>query len=337
MRPHGTGVLYILKDKLQLYSTLQPTILEYHFQPQSIDHLTIVGKELLDTHIMQFVSKNDISPCNLIVVMADNASHIKMMTHDQSEEEQTKNFTTTAPFFPHLVTKTIATPNGSCLYGVNYDLCEGIKEAFEKVGFSIDFVLPALAFGNDFSDKEKLSAKDIEVVLKEVFVKEEYNLIPTKMVPDEKELDNVMKDQTNKDVMRLYAASIFGALIIGIFVAWNNSNPQPTQTYRGRANNELNAIIMPSAQETEDLRVQIIHTPATTATTVALLGSLKKYNFKSLNTLLMNKQEKAEVRFTSRTSPKVRAAMLVEVGKYVKDVTVVEELDNTFDVTITLP
>ena len=166
MRPHGTGVLYILKDKLLLYSTLLPHILEYHFKPQSVDHLTIVNKELLDIDIMNFVANNSISQCSLIMVIADKASHIKAMTHDQTEEKQTEKFMTTAPFFPHLVTKKISTKNGTFLYGVNYDLCESIKESFEKIGFSIDFVLPALAFGDDFSDKKNLTAKDIAAVFK---------------------------------------------------------------------------------------------------------------------------------------------------------------------------
>jgi hypothetical protein len=180
MRPHSTGVLYILKDKLQIYSTLLPHILEYHFKPQSIEHLNIVNKEILDIDIMNFVANNTIAPSNLIVVIANNASHIQAITHDQTEEEQMRKFMTTAPFFPHLVTKTISTPNEKFLYGVNYDLCESIKESFEKIGFSIDFVLPALAFGDEFIDKKKLSARDIAAVFKEVFIKEAYNLIPTK-------------------------------------------------------------------------------------------------------------------------------------------------------------
>lgn len=330
MRPTGTGVLYITHDGLQLFVSSLPHIFAYQFNKESVDNLTVVNQHLLENDIAHFVVDNELYPANLVMIVADNASMIKQGGPEEVPQQNTK-----AGF----VSKTISTENGTFLYIVNEQLCKSIKTAFEKLHFPIDFVLPALVFGNEFSNKDKLSVEDIETVLKHAFDQEQYNLIPTKMVPDEEAMDEIMEEATNKDIMRMYAAaSIFGALIIAITVVWNINNPGPTQTYNGRAEKNQPAVLMPSDQETKALRVQIISGPNSSMIAQALEQSLSQFQFKSITLhQLETAQSQAIIRFNNQASPTVRGAVIAQVQQHIKNVVIEEKADTVFAITIILP
>lgn len=336
MRPKNLGVAYLLDNSLQLYVNGLPEIFSYRFNEESIDQLTIRNEELLENDIANFISEHNIPASSLVIVVADNVASIKKLHADGIEKEQTKAFLDTLPY-EHIASKTISTLQGKIIYAVNAELCSVFKTAFEKQGFSIDFVLPAVVFGKDFSNQTILTFEDIAAVLKQAFTKEYYNLIPTKMVPDETELETILKEQTNKDVMRLYAAStIFGALIIALLVGWNNYHPTPSQTYQGRAtNNQI--IIMPNAQETKDVTVRIIYSQTSSRIELDLIKSLKKYGFKNI----VSKQEANHpatiVIFAKNISPTLQAAIITELKSYDKQVTVVNNPTAPFGITIILP
>jgi hypothetical protein len=330
MRPKGTGILYILKDSIQLFTSSPFKLSVYPFKKESVDDLTIINKDLFEADIMHFVADNEINANNLVLVIADKASVIKAFEKDGVHEHASSE---------GIITKTIPTQHGTFLYSVSEQLCISIKTAFEKLGFSVDFVLPALAFGKEFNNKANLSLKDIETVLKQAFTLEEYNLIPTKMMPNEQELDLITKRQTDRDIMRLYAAAtIFGALVIAIIVAWNTNNPNPTQTYRGRAEKNQVEIVMPKVQETKGVTVRILSGPTSSKSARELKESLIKYHFQNLSVQIQNQtRRKGLIIFTGKPSPTVRGAILAEVEKYMKNTTVIDQLGSTFDITIILP
>jgi hypothetical protein len=346
MRPKSTGVLFISFDRLQMFVSSSPEILEYRFKPESIDHLNVTNKGLFAQEIAAFIQSHNIPQSNLVIVIANNASSIKEIQQknpeaslkDEAVQGEIKAFLSTVPF-GHIVSKTIITPNAIQVYAVNYELCDALKEAFEGQGFEVDFILPALVFDNDLGEQTSLTLRGAGLVFQEAFAQEKYNLMPTQMVPDEEIRKAQLREQTKHDILRLYAATtVFGVLIIGLAVAWTVYQPNP-QTYRGKAETNQPAVLMPSAQESKEITVDIANGAASPQIATQIWGSLKKYNFRNVTIQNKHLPEGTEgvIVFSGKVSPTARAAIITEVKRFVATVTVRERTDATSNVVIILP
>lgn len=339
--PKGAGVLYLLKDRFQIYTSLTSTIFELRFSAKSVHNFRVLNQEMLAKEVDKLIVGSNIPPSNLIIVISDDASFITDIDQEKLSKQEEK-FQEQAPA-EQLIVRTMHPAGSVRLYATNRDLYQCIKIAFEKRGFTIEFVLPGFVFSNNLGPRSGLTPEMAAIVFKEAISLQRYDLLVDPKVFSEQETSlfrkqETFREQRKKDIMHLYAmANVFGVLVIAFLVIWNINNSTPSQTYEGKAGTDQAAVV-PNIRETKDLTVRIISERRSSADARRLKKSLTKYNFKSL---VLQRQKpsidrKATIVFSNKTSPTVRNAVLTEVKKYASGVTFRDEQNSAFDITIIL-
>jgi hypothetical protein len=223
MQSQAIGILYVLSDKLQLYSSTHPEILEFPLTQDIFRQKNIVDKERFKVKLANFLTTHTIFPSNLIIVLANTVSCI-MLTEDMH-----------VPPFPSSTTREIVTPDGVVHYIANQELYRIMKEVFEKRGFVIEYVMPGPAFGNDLGNQLTLTPENVALIFRQTPLLKQYNLL----VRPESSVDTAKSAvDRRRDMLRLYAAAnIVGVLTIIFLVAWNKTHPDP-QTNRSTADEQ---------------------------------------------------------------------------------------------------
>lgn len=233
-----TGVIYLQRDRFQIYSPLLPSVLEFRFVPEMIRDLDIVNEELLEGVTKIFIAQNKIPAGNLVMFLADNIAFVKDFKKadpsptDAKEEEgssvdtaknallekQVKEYIEVAPF-EEVASKRFVINNGVRVFTTNKDLYMSIKKAFEKEGFKIDMVIPGLLLGNNISAQPTLTPQIADFVLQHVNTLKQNNLLSEDIIsevikeePQEENNNYEVKEEKPKpkDKKRLL-------LLIGVF------------------------------------------------------------------------------------------------------------------------
>ncbi|MGI8419811.1 MAG: hypothetical protein ACR2LN_04155 [Candidatus Levyibacteriota bacterium] len=245
-----TGVVYLQKDKLQLYSPLLGNVLELRFGPDFIRDLDIISIEVLENKIKTFVTAGRIAPCNLIYVLADNAYFIKDFAPPtqtkpsaasaevakQIIQKQADEFIEHVPF-DNVVSKTIPMKNGIRVCATNKDFFETIAVSFEQLGFSVSSVLPGLIVLPGLSNRPVMDSTMVNAVLQKVSTVREYDMLNQQVYQpvvkqETEEVDEVEQErlQTKKpsNKIRLFAlVGVFAVLLILLVVVYLQSQAAP--------------------------------------------------------------------------------------------------------------
>ena len=339
MKPKGTGVIYLLKDRFQIYTNLLPDIQECHLPSHTVHNLNLVNKELLKDTVNAFITKYKIPASNLIIVVGDNASFITDLNGDDLTSAE-KKFQEKV-LLGQLIVRTIDDPYKKLLYGTNKEIYGAIKEAFEKRGSTIEFVMPGIVFENAIDAQSGLTLGMAAMIFRQTILHKKDNLLTNPFLiarQEEESSEKFLREQRKHDILHLYAySSIFGVLIIGLLVIWNIDNANPSQTYRGRAENNQSQIL-PSEQETKYLTVVIDYDLKSIQTANRLKILLTRYHFQSVTLVekAPNALTKSQILFSGRTSPTVRAAIVTEVKKYILNPATGDQRDTTPDIIINL-
>lgn len=196
-----TGIIFLQRDKLQIYSPFLPNVLEFRFVPELIRDFDLINRELLENLIKVFLVNNKLPASNMVMVIADDASYVKdfMLPAQVANAQQVPTLQlspTPAPSsatlddlqnqakqyleyvpFENVTSKIFTLTNGVRAYATNQDIFEGIREVLEKQGFVIDAVIPQFAFEPEFGNKVALDGQVIAVVLQKLDMLNEYNLL----------------------------------------------------------------------------------------------------------------------------------------------------------------
>ena len=332
-------VLYLLKNMFQLYSNTLPDILECHFPKDTVHNLNVIDAKLLTGTVKEFILKHKIPSGNLIIAIADNASFITNLSEEHLDATE-KRFQEQVPS-EQLIVRTITTSSKKRLYATNQKLYSAIKEAFEDEGFTIDFVMPGIVFNYNISSQSDLTLEMAGEIFEQTLLYKKENFLTEPLLiarQEEESSEKFLREQRKHDILHLYAySSIFGMLIIGVLVIWNIDNANPSQTYRGRAENNQSQII-PSREETKNITVVIRHDTNSIATANKLKVLFARYHFQSV--ILVDQAPdaptKSSILFSGITSPTVRAAIVTEVKKYILNPATQENPDATNDIIINL-
>ncbi len=158
-----TSIIYLQRDKFQLFSPYLGRILEFRFVPEIVRDLDIINEALLDNLVKVFVTNGKIAPSNLIFVLADTAYFTKdilLSGQDQKVsntsnavavanevlQKQADEFIEHVPF-DNVVSKTLPLKNGIKVCATNKDFYEAFVIAFEHLGFTTESVIPGLVLG----------------------------------------------------------------------------------------------------------------------------------------------------------------------------------------------
>ncbi len=173
------GIIYILRDKFQVYIPNFPSILEFRFLPEFIRDLDVVNKELLFNLLDLFIKNSKIPPTSFIIVIADSASIIKDFLVTPAEpsleeaKKQSDEFIEHIPF-EEVASKTIPIQNGIQVYATNKDLYQNIKEFLMHIGSEVIYVLPGRIIGPELHPS--LDINGINAILKKYPDLKEYDL-----------------------------------------------------------------------------------------------------------------------------------------------------------------
>jgi len=186
-----TGVIFLQKDKFQVYSPYLPNVLEFRFVPELIHDFDLVNKELLENLLKVFIINNKIPASGLIIVVADNASFVQDFLSPTPQpqqltntppptladlQEQANEYLEQVPF--EIVSgQTFPLANGIRAYATNQDIYEAIKDILEKLGFIISIVVPGFVFGPEVSNKSVMDGAAVSIILQKISTVQEYNLI----------------------------------------------------------------------------------------------------------------------------------------------------------------
>ncbi len=237
-----TGIVYIQKDRLQLYSPFLSSIIEFRFVPEIVQDLDVINKELLENLIKSFIANNKISPSNLIIVISDSASFSKDFVNPTTSgqqltqtglQAQADEFIQNVPF-ENVSSKKFPLPNGIKAYTTNQELYETVQLAFEREGFIIEEVIPAFVFGVNVNTKTTMDATTANIIIQNSNAMKGYNLLIKTITP----IEDVQKEEVEEpedkkpaktDKKRLFLlVGVFVVLIIIMIVVYFVSNPPAT-------------------------------------------------------------------------------------------------------------
>ncbi|HEX8932440.1 MAG TPA: hypothetical protein VF810_04755, partial [Patescibacteria group bacterium] len=63
-----TGIIFLQRDKLQIYSPFLPNVLEFRFVPELIRDFDLINRELLENLIKVFLVNNKLPASNMVMV-----------------------------------------------------------------------------------------------------------------------------------------------------------------------------------------------------------------------------------------------------------------------------
>jgi hypothetical protein len=253
------GVIYLQKDKFQIFSPFLGSILEFRFLPTVIRDLDVINLDLLGSQMKDFVTNGKIPPGNMIIVLCDNAYFVKDFLYPNPAAQPTKPgqiavippkvtlddlkkqaelFVEHVPY-DNVVSKTIPLKNGIRVCSVNQDLYGSLKLAFESMGFTIDTVLPGLVFGNNASARPVLDAAMASFILQKANTLKQYDLLSqSAFVPQsQEEVEAVEEDVVASSVSqdkkpskkRLIAlGGVFASLVVVLIIVYVQSQAPTT-------------------------------------------------------------------------------------------------------------
>lgn len=389
-----TGVVYIQKDKFQLYSPYLASIVEFGFMPEIIRDLDIVNKGLLENLLKAFITKAKIPASNLIFVLADNTYFVKdflmqnpaptpaqakspqpqiNMTMENLKEAADK-YIEHVPY-DNVVSKTFPMKNGLKVCAVNQDFYEAFKEAFEKIGFPVDLVIPGLVLGNNLSTKPIMDGPMALGTVQRAGSLKQYNLLTQQIFVPNNENEKTsegnddvdVEDQQNKkpNKKRLIAMiALLAVLIIILIIVFIQSQTAPPPapaagaqapvTDVKQASTAIVATQVPTAppptqlpvtsptvatdQAAKNIQIQIVNTSQSATQAQGLKTELMKYGFKAVTIQSQPGVGSALtiISFSSSISDAIRSSVLSEVKKIKSNVTVQERQSDLVEVSIIL-
>jgi len=208
-----TGVIYLQKDRFQIYSPYLPNILEFRFVPELIHDFDLISKDLLENLIKVFVINNKIPASGLIIVIADNASFMKdfvtppinPMQPPASPPPTLEDLQSMATqYLEHIpfevvASKTFPLPSGVRAYATNQEVFESIKAILEKHGFIIQAVIPGFAFGPQVGNLATIDGATIGLILQKLSMVRAFNLLSDSGAIEEAPVEESSIGESAKD------------------------------------------------------------------------------------------------------------------------------------------
>jgi hypothetical protein len=283
------GVIYLLKDRFQLFSPYLRQMVEFRFVPEIVRDSDIINRELLENLIKVFVTNGKIQPSNLYIVLADNAYFVKDFVIPAPPPPQkgvpppppismetihvlSMDFIEHVPY-ENVVSKTFPLKNGLKVCAVNKDFFDAIKVAFEKLGFTIDGVFPGVVLGNNLTARPAMDGALISLVLQKAPSLKQYDLMTEEVYKPvakagaetsvDMELEDFKQQSKKPDKKRLYGmVGLLAVLLIILAVVYVTSTAQPPPPPPIPAVPQKAAVpIIPSPEVSPTASVELSPTP----------------------------------------------------------------------------
>lgn len=249
-----TDVLYLQKDRFEIYSSTQMRIYEFLFVPEIIQDFDVKNNDLLENLINIFIASNKISPSELIIVLSDSTCFVKDFVQPvpsqpavvigqqalpppaESLQKEIDQFIQHVPF-DKVASITLPLPSGVKVCATNEGLYKDLIAAFVKLGFKIDSVIPSIAYGNNLSGKTVLDRSIADFIIQSSDSVKQNNFLIKKIPQDQAKddtkenkedfeiIDEKPEAKNNKRVFIL--VGVFVLLLIVLIIVYITSVTQP--------------------------------------------------------------------------------------------------------------
>lgn len=316
-----TGIIYLQRDKFQVYSPYLPNILEFRFVPELIRDFDIVNRQLFENLLKVFIGNNKVPPSNMVIIVSDSASFIKDFVSPPQPVAPNPQQQTPPPTledlqnaaitylehvpFEMVSSKVFPLATGVRAYATNQEMYETIKLLLEKQGFIIQSVFPGFVFGPNLSNRTTLDGPIVSEMLQKISALQGYNLLKDapqvqvasvteeteekESTTNEEEEKPEKPEKENKNVMIAVAVSAI-VLIVAItgVVIYLQFQDRP-YTPPSRPTQQAPAPTAPpqvtqsvSTAEAGELTVQITSSSSTASTAATLRSTLTNFGFQSI-------------------------------------------------------
>jgi flagellar basal body-associated protein FliL len=270
------GVVYLLRDRFQLYSPFLRQIVEFKFTPAMVLDLDVLNDELLEEQITVFLTNGKVPASEVIFILSDNSYFVKDILATPPAPQQQKPGQPAPPppkvsekdlqpqidtFVEHVpyenvVSLTFPLKNGVRVCAVNRDLFKSVQRAFEKLNFKVTYVLPGMVLGGGMSAKPVMDGMLANTAIQKAAALKQYDLrvkdpfSPTS-TKQEEQSDEVQEElesskeppKTNKKRLVLMIGVLVALLVILVIVYMQSQQPPPAAQQAASANQPT---LMPS-------------------------------------------------------------------------------------------
>jgi hypothetical protein len=162
-------IICIDRSGFSLYQDTLPDVARFHFTQDIVMHSDVLNKEQLSGLISTFIQLNKIVGSSTIIVLSDDIIYVKDFPiqqkppsqgqapnqkqepiDDKIPQEEVQKFLEIVPF-EEVLAKVIKTVNVNRIVAVNSDLVTTVAEAFTSKGSSLEAIIPAFMYGQNFS------------------------------------------------------------------------------------------------------------------------------------------------------------------------------------------
>lgn len=314
-----TGVIYLLKDRLQLYTPLLGRIVELRFTPQMVLDLDVLNDELLIQQIGAFVTNGKLAPCNMIIVLSDNAYFVKDFALQVPPAQPPKpgqppaaapkvsiddlkpqidQFIEHVPY-ENVVSKSFPLKNGVRVCAVNQDYFTTVRKAFQNVGFTVEGVFPGMALGGGMSAKPVMDGALANLAIQKASTLKQYDLMAqeafSSIVKKEEQVDEIQEGiqnskeppKTDKKRMIVMLGVLGVLLVILVIVFIQSQQPPPPPT---------------AVQQPALAQQPTIMPPAATATVIQVTQPAEPLQAQSVQVQVVSSAETASASLALRTA-----------------------------------
>lgn len=223
-RKAQTGIIFLERFELYLYTKTSANILKLEFPPDTIYDLEIVSQNKLNLLISQFFKQNKIiPPVNFFIILSQNVYFQKALSNEdnlEKKQQERQVFLDNVPF-ENLDTKIFKEQNSEIVIAANRNLHNGLKSLIEKQGFTVEAITPVSAPNIDipvasgFTLETAASLLGKTNVLKQNSFQMEKKVQKEKLDKEKKEED---KKQDKKKLAMLLSLFFFMIIILVILV-----------------------------------------------------------------------------------------------------------------------
>ncbi len=212
-----TGILFIEKDKFDIYLPVKKTIISYEYKPEILKDSEVLDREQLFTEVKSFIETNKLNPSSLVIVLGKNVlfekDFIKGQEPNEQQQLESRLFIENVPF-ESVGSKIIPLDKGFRVSASNADLYESVMGVFLQSGFSVQAVLPVSLFG---ANLEKLTQDSAKIFLQKFEPFRRYSLVSDSGNFNITKTEEEIKKKKNS-YMTILAISMF--IVAGILVIY---------------------------------------------------------------------------------------------------------------------
>lgn len=244
------GVIFIDKNRLDIFAEAMSNILQLPLAPDTVNNLDIISKDKLRTTIQAFISTNKLPPAIFVILLSDAILFVKNFSDQpavsgnnpqpasgqqltpqvapqpqskipplelakMNEEKEQQRKLEIQSFldkipFENISTKETHLPTGVQVIAANSDYIEAIKNILEEQGSLVEAVVPASLLGKETTQLTALSTEIARLVLTKDVIIKQNSMIKRVEIPVSSPTDAPTLFQKNKKNLRLFA-------MLGIF------------------------------------------------------------------------------------------------------------------------